>query len=195
MQSQAANDGTIKAVLKRNYVHGNQEGIVGVNAICRNHKIIIESHNDRIEKNGIGLILHGGFTTRATSPAENNSILFSAFATDIRYNLGMPQSRILWTNPGGVYAAAAILNVAATQGIVNNNRVEAHFTACRLDGNPGTAQINAFGAYSAIAQTPPAGSNNVCSIYLKGVSKDATVNVVHSLPQEPAGTNTATVYR
>ena len=195
MQSQSANDASMKAVLKRNHLHGNQEGIVAVNAICRNHNMTIESHNDIIEKNGIGILLHGGFTTRATTSAENNSILFSAFSTEVRDNLGTPKSRILWPNPGGVYAAAGVLNAAATQGIVNNNRVEAHFTACRLEGNGGTAQINAFGAYSAMAGTPPAGTNNVCSIYLNGISKNATVNTVPSFPQEPAGTNTVTVNR
>jgi hypothetical protein len=195
LQSQAANDGTIKAVLKQNYLHGNQEGIVGVNAICRNHAIHIESFNDKIENNGIGLLLHGGFTTRATNPSENNSVFFSAFSTGIRSNLGTPQSRIIWPNPGGVYAAAAILNVAATQGIVNNNRVEARFTACRLDGNAGPGPINAYGAYAPFAVSPPAGFNNTCNIYLKGISANAIVNTVQSFPAEPAGTNTVTVYR
>jgi hypothetical protein len=194
IQSQGADDGTINAVLKKNYVHGNQQGIFVNQSICRNHKITLESHNDRIEKNGVGLVLQGGLSTRANTPAENNAISFSATSTDIRYNLGAPQPLGI-TFTGGVYAFGGVLNAPATTGTVNNNRVEAHFKACRIEGNAGTAQINAFGAYSAAVGTPPVGSNNVVSIYLDGVSKKATVSAFPSLPVEPAGTNKVTVYR
>ncbi|MDQ3843718.1 MAG: hypothetical protein M3342_06845 [Bacteroidota bacterium] len=194
IQSQGASNGTIRAVLKRNYIHGNQQGLIANQSICRNHKTIIESHNDRIEENGIGVGLRGGVSTRANTPVENNVIRFSAFRTDIRNNQGTPQP-FFPPFTGGVYIAGGVLEPVATPGTVNNNRVEASFTACRIEGNVGVAQITAFGAHSTVAGTPPVGTNNVASIYLSGISRNATVSAVPSIPLEPAGTNRVDVVR
>ncbi len=193
IQSQSANDGTINVIMRRNYIHANLHGIFGVNYSCRNHQINIESYNDRMEDNGLGIGFWGGHSDDNAGPAENNSIRFSAFSTDIRNNTNTSQA-LLVPIPGGVFAAAGELEEEATQGVVNNNRVEAHFTDCRIEGNTGTAQINAFGAYSFVAGTP-AGSHNVCAIYLKGISQYTAVNAVSSFPVEPAGTNKAIVYQ
>jgi len=169
IQSQLADNGTIKTIMKGNYIHGNLHGIGGVNSSCRNHNIIIVSHNDRMEENGVGVVFWGGYAVDDAFPAKNNSILFSAFSTDIRNNT-RKSTHLLVPIPGGVYAAAGDLEGDATKGVADNNRVEALFTSCRIEGNTGTAQINAFGAYSTVAGTP-AGSHNICAIYLKGISK------------------------
>lgn len=193
LQSQLADNGTIKIIMKGNYIHGNLHGIFGVNSSCRSHKIIIVSYNDRMEENGVGVGLWGGYSNDNASPAVNNSILFSAFSTDIRNNTNTSQP-LLVPIPGGVYAAAGELEGDATMGVANNNRVEALFANCRIEGNTGTAQINAFGGYSTIAGTP-AGSHDVCAVYLKGTSKNTAVNAMPSSPVEPAKTNKVFVYR
>ena len=193
IQSQLADSGTIKTIMKGNYIHRNLHGIIGINSSCRNHKINIVSYNDRMEENGVGVAFKGGYADDDAYPAKNNSIQFSAFSTDIRNNTKTSQP-LLVPIPGGVYAAAGELEGDATKGVANNNRVEALFTNCRIEGNTGTAQINAFGAYSTVAGTP-AGSHNVCAVYLKGISKNTAVNAVPSSPVEPAKTNKVFVYR
>ncbi|MBD0285525.1 MAG: hypothetical protein ICV79_08890 [Flavisolibacter sp.] len=193
IQSQGSNDGTIKAVLKGNYIYGNQQGIIVAHSICSNHQISVESHNDRIEENGAGVVLRS-LSTRANTPTENNVIRFAAFSTDIRNNRGVP-TPVSVPISGGMQIAAGVLDGPATPGTVNNNRVEALFDACRLEGNTGATQITAYGALSTAAGTPPVGSNNTAVIYLKGLSKNTTVNAINSVPPEPAGTNKVVVDR
>jgi hypothetical protein len=77
----------------------------------------------------------------------------------------------------------------------SSNKLEAIFKDCKIEGNIGDNQINAFGAYSNLASPLPAGSHNNVVIILRGSSKNVTVNPVPSLPVEPAGTNTITVHR
>ncbi len=153
----------------------------------------IVSYNDRMEDNGLGIGFWGGHADDDAYPAEDNSIRFLASNTDIRNNTNTSQT-LLVPYPGGVFAAAGELEDYATKGVVNSNRVDALFTNCRIEGNTGTDQINAFGAYSFVAGTI-AGFHNVCAIYLKGTSKDVMVNAVPSSPVESAGTNKALVYR
>jgi len=80
-------------------------------------------------------------------------------------------------------------------GTVNNNKLDISFYGCAIEGNAGNAQILAYGAHSAYPLPTPAGTYNETNIYLHGISANAAIGAMASLPAESAGTNTVAVYR
>jgi hypothetical protein len=192
--SHNVSDATIRVILRRNYIQGNRIGIAAFNASSIQNRVEIKSYADRIEDNGVGLSLVGGFSELAEFPTKENVTLFEAYGTAVRNNLGRPQpiSPIL---PGGVYAAGGTGFKKNKPGTVNNNKLEIHFHGCSIIDNVGDSAINAFGAYSAYPSSTPMGSNNIATIHLDGLSKDATVKTTASFPDEPAGTNTIKIIR
>jgi hypothetical protein len=121
-------------------------------------------------------------------------ITFEAHGTDIRNNNGTPAPDAAL--PGGITAIAAQVGSTSLPGTANNNLLIVSLRDCRVEGNVGSYQINAFGARSLnAASNNPAGSNNVVSIDLHGVSRIATVNGVPSVPAEAAGTNKVNIFR
>jgi hypothetical protein len=195
--SQALTGAVIKVVLKGNYIHGNKNGLNLLNSSSENNRIIAKSIGDRLEENGVGVSLSAGLNT-VGGDAKGNSIHFEAEGTVIQNNLGVPVP-IPNFIPGGVFIAAAnvgsMSGSSGLSGTVNNNKLEAIFKGCRIENNAGNSQINAFGAYSNLPSTLPAGSNNSTVLVLQGSSKNVTVNAIPSFPAEPQGTNTVTIHR
>jgi hypothetical protein len=185
---------TIRATLKRNYIHGNLAGIVAFHGSSIQNTIAIKSYSDRIDGNGLGLALMGGFGERFEYPAKDNFTSFDAYGTTVRNNLGAPLQPPIWL-PGGVFAASAIVPETTKPGAVYNNKVQINFWGCFIEGNAGPFNINAFGAYSLYPSTTPAGSNNNTTILLDGLSRNVKVNAIGSFPDEPAGTNTVNINR
>ncbi|MGI8582384.1 MAG: hypothetical protein ACR2KX_09310, partial [Chitinophagaceae bacterium] len=201
--SQGVSGALIKVKLRENYIHGNMQGLNLFNSSSGgNNRIIGRSISDRLEDNGLGLVLTSGLNTvGGAARVTGNSINFEADGTSIRNNGGLPApltNNIALNNyiVGGVFInggnVGKVGNTRGVPGTVISNTVVAVLKDCRIEDNLGTSQINVFGAYSSLSPVP-AGSNNSAVLTLIGVSKKATVNAVASFPVEPAGTNTVTV--
>jgi hypothetical protein len=194
--SQAVNNAVIRATLRNNYIHGNRMGIFAFNGSSIQNSLQIKSYSDRIEDNGVGLDLYGGLNERANFPTDGNTTLFEAYGSTIKNNSGIPApSPLVNTIPGGVTARGAYNPSAIQPGTVNNNTLEISFWGCSIEGNAGAYSINAYAAISFYPSPTPAGSDNKVILRLNGLSKQATVNAISSLPTEPAGTNTVNIYR
>jgi len=155
--------------------------------------IEIKSYDNRVEGNGVGLALRAGFNE--STPSTDNSLKFHAYATTVKNNTGSPAPP--FSNPAcGVFAAGGgSMLLFGLSGTVNNNKLDVSFYGCVIEGNAGVAQILAYGAHSTYPLPTPAGTANTTNIYLHGISANATVSALASLPAEPAATNTVNVYR
>ena len=193
--SMGVNNATIKATLRRNYIHGNKAGILAFNASSQQCLVEIKSYGDRVEGNGIGLMFNGGFIENANNPALNNSLSFQAYATSVQKNSGNPTPPFSFP-AGGVHAAGGqAMPPFAVAGTAHHNNLKITFHGCAIEDNAGNFQINAYGAHSFHASSTPAGTFNATAVYLYGLSAKATVNAIASFPVETAGTNTVNVYR
>ena len=198
--SQSVTGALITVNLKGNHFHGNRQGLNMFNSSSKGYnKIIARSISDRLEKNGLGLVLTAGLNSiEGTSQIVGNTVDFEANATSIRYNGGSPAPLSNYI-AGGIFISGGNVGRLASStgapGTVISNSVEAIFKGCRIEDNLGNADINVFGAYSSLSSPLPAGINNSSVLVLLGVSKQAIVNAVASFPVEPAGTNTVTVQR
>lgn len=179
----------INLVMQNNYIHGCKIGILQFNSplatAIENCVVNLTSHNDRIESNGCGIDLSGGSGT-AAAYANNNSVTAKLYGTIIKDN---GQTQLTPTNGahlGGIDAAGGwganssnnILNVSLSGSYIANNNAP---------------DIYAYGAYSPTATI--AGVNNRFDLYLNGLSANAIVESLASLPAEPAGTNVVNVHR
>jgi len=201
--SQGVSGGLIKVNLKGNYIHGNLQGLNVFNSSSGgNNRIIGRSKSDRLEDNGVGLILTAGLNVGSPEKVTGNLINFEAEGTSIRNNgrLTAPLNINFALHnyiAGGVFINGGIVgklgNSAGVPGTVGSNTVEAVLKDSRIEDNLGTSQINIFGAYSILSSPLPAGTHNNAVLTLIGISKKATVNAVTSFPVEPVGTNTVTV--
>ncbi len=174
-----------------NYVHGNRIGLLifngGLSNSIDNCSAQVVSLADRIEGNGCGIDPSGGTNASAATYANNNSVTLNMFSSTIKDN--NPNPGLLPTNgalPGGVYAAAGY----GTN--VSNNSMILKFWNCNISNNNAT-DFYAYGAWSTTATI--AGTNNLLKVYLFGISANATVDAVASIPAEPGGTNVVSVYQ
>lgn len=194
--SQAVNGATISATLRNNYIHGNRMGIFAFNGSSIQNSLSIKSYNDRIEDNGVGLDIYGGLSEKADFPTNGNTTLFEAYGCTIKNNSGIPApSPLVNTIPGGVTARGAYNPSTAQPGTVNNNKLDISFWGSPIESNAGLYSINAYGAFSSFPSANIAGTNNIVTIRLNGVSKQTTVNAIACFPAEPAGTNTINIFQ
>jgi hypothetical protein len=196
--SQGVSRGLIKVNLKGNYIHGNRQGLNLFNSTTgANNRIIGRSISDRLEANGLGLLLTAGLNSvGGTTKVTGNSIDFEADGTSISNNGGLPAALNNYI-AGGVFINGGNVGKLApgtgAVGTVNSNTVEAVLKNCRIENNLGSSQIHVFGAYSTLPSPLPAGSNNNALLTLIGISKNASVNAVASFPVETSGTNTVSI--
>lgn len=181
---------TIKALLHGNNVHGNKVGLRAFNNNSNNvsnnsNSISIQSNADRFDENGIGIYLIAALNQGATTTANNNLLKFEGNVTSVRNNKGELPPDVTDPAPGGIYAAGG-LSVAGGAAETSNNKLEINLSGCPISGNNGP-DIKAYGALSISPML--AGINNVVDIHLGGVSKQATVIAIQSMPTEPAATN------
>jgi hypothetical protein len=182
---------SIRATLHDNYVHGNRMGIRAFNIVANQCNITIQSKDDRFEENGTGLVLNGAFNEYPNFTVNDNFLSFEAHGTTILNNLGVPSlptgsAKVI---PGGILAIGAQVSANSFPGTASGNRLEIDLKDCRIENNALPYDINAFGARSTYPSANPAGTNNVVTIALHGLSENATVGVTPSFPAEPAGTN------
>lgn len=203
--SHGVENAVIEVTMRNNYLHDNGNGIAVFNAapkysairpeysITRRNSISIKSEADKIENNGIGLGLTGGFSSGISGVADGNATLLEANGTTIRNNQGNPLPSFMF-NPGGVYAVAGFVGASGQPDAVNNNSLKIVFKGCPIQNNIGAKEINAFGFYSN-RSSPLVGSHNTNEIHLHGISKQATDDADNSFPSDPSGTNTVIVNR
>ena len=194
--SQGVADASIRVIFRRNYIHGNGNGLVAFNSSSHSN-ISIKSYDDHIEENGVGISLDGGYIENATIPSIYNSISFEAYGASIRNNAGTPQP--FEGDPlgaGGILIRGAdILPPTAGSVTINNNKVTAGFWGCQIENNAGDFNLRVFGAYSGSASANPIWGNNTAVVSLYGASAQTSAVAINSLPSESAGTNTAIIYR
>jgi hypothetical protein len=190
----------IRVTLRGNYVHGNQYGLAAFNESSINSAIEINSNADRFEDNALGIALIGGRGNgiKSFDLTNGNSVLLEAHGTVVRNNPGTPKPPgppFGYGALGGISAQGGFIAASSKPGYVNDNRLEINLWGCLVENNVGPFQINAYGARSLFPSTIPAGSNNTTTIHLNGLSKEATVNAIPSLPAEPAGTNVVYIFQ
>jgi hypothetical protein len=187
----------INAVLRNNYVHGNRMGIRAFNAVANHSSITVQSNNDRFEENGLGLSLIAGFDEYPIFNADNNVLSFEAHGATIINNDGQPAppTGTAQALPGGVLLTGGQVTVNSLPGNSNNNRLDVGFFDCTFNGNFAPFDINAFGARSGYPSANPAGTNNVVTLKLIGISANASVTTTPSFPTEQAGTDVVNVVR
>ena len=194
--SQGVTDASIRVVFRRNYIHGNGDGLVAFNS-SPHCNISIKSYDDHIEENGVGLVLDGGFIEDAKIPSINDSISFEAYGAAIRNNTGTPlpyEGDPL--GAGGVLIRGGDILPPTTGPVtLKNNKVSAGFWGCQIQNNVGDFDLRVFGAYSGSASANPIWGNNTAVVSLYGTSAQTSAVVINSLPSESAGTNTATIYK
>jgi len=195
IQNTLVDEAVLRVNLSRNYIHDNKSGMLIFNSTSRYSTVEVKSYDNRIENNGIGMVLNGGFILSAAIPTMHNSLNFEGFATTIKNNNGLPAPPFLFPATGVHAAAGQSMPPFDIPGSAQNNQLSATFHGCDIEGNTGNGQINVYGAHSFYPMPTPAGSNNTARIFLYGLSANASVYAVNSFPDEPEGTNTATVYR
>jgi hypothetical protein len=188
-----ASGAIIRSSLNGNYVHGNKVGLRSFNvspgtSTITSSSISIQSHADRFEENGIGIILFAALSEGPTSTANGNSVVFEAHGTTIQNNVGSIPPEI---NPScGTFLIGGF---TLGSGQASNNRLSMNLWGCPTSNNHGASDIVAYGASSLTAT--PAGINNMVEIHLHGVSKKATDLSTASSPAEPYGTNMVDIFR
>ncbi len=195
IQNTLVHDAVLKVKLSRNHLHGNKSGMLIFNSSSQGCTLDVKSYNDRIEENGIGMVLNGGFILSGTVPSTNNKIQFEGYATSIKNNAGSPAPPFSFP-AGGMHAAGGqSMPPFDPPGTAHNNQLDVRLFGCDLTDNSGNFQINAYGAHSFYPMLIPAGTGNTTRFYLHGLSAHATVNAMNSYPAEPAGTNSVTVFQ
>lgn len=187
---------TITAILHGNNVHGNKLGMRAFNNNTNNvandgNSISIQSNADRFDENGIGIYLSAALNQGSTTTANNNNLQFEANGTSVRNNQDSLPPDVTDPTPGGIYAVGGF-SVAGGAAETSNDKLEINLSGCPISGNNGPG-IKAYGALSN--STLLSGINNVVEINLGGVSKQATVVAIPSMPAEPAGTNMVKVIK
>lgn len=193
IQNTTTNDAVIKVKMSRNKIHGNKAGMLIFNSSSERCELEVRSYDDKIEYNGIGMVLNGGFIT--TTPALHNTLFFAGYATTIKNNSGTPLPPFSFPATGIHAAGGQAMPPFNIPGSTHFNELEINLNGCEIGGNGGAAQVNVYGAHSFYPSSTPAGTSNKTNIYLRGISADVSVNSMNSFPNEAAGTNTVNVYR
>lgn len=182
-----ADDASIAATLHNNRSHDNNQGFLASNERSARASITIDSHDDRFDDNLIGGVIYGGLTNGAGT-ATGNTVTFTMHAGSIAGSHGsVPPQNItaglsviggVFTPPGG------------TANSASSNAVQVSIWGTKFDDNA-ALDIEAWGAKSLT--TDLAGTGNVVTVDLHGVSAQARSLAHDSVPNEAAGTNRATI--
>ena len=184
----------IRALFHGNNVHGNKIGMRSFNnsgnaGSVDSGSIIIQSYFDRFDENGVGIELISGLNQGTVAITANHNFLqFEAHNSSFKNNQGIIPPDVTDPSPGGIYLVGGFSVIG---GDASNNNLEVNLVNCPITGNQGPG-IKAYGAFSSIST--PAGTNNAVKIKLEGISKQAVVETIPSLPLDAGGTNTVAVH-
>jgi hypothetical protein len=182
-----ADGASIVATLHNNRSHDNNQGFLASNERSNHASITIDSHDDRFENNLIGGVLYGGLTN-GPGTAIGDRITFTMHAGSITGSHGSvpPQNITAGLNViGGVFTPPG-----GTPNSASSNAVQVSIWGTTFDDN-GALDVEAWGAKSLTADL--AGTENVVTVDLHGVSAQARSLAHDSVPDEAAGTNRATI--
>jgi len=181
-----ASDGaSIVASLNGNESHGNIAGFLAANQGSSGASVTIDSRNDRFDDNQIGGLILGGLQgAAAASLANDNVVNLTMHAGSMARNDGVPQTPQDFS--GGL---SVVGGAGAAPGSTSRNTVKVSIVGLSFSGNLNT-DVKAWGAKTTAA---PAGTHNTVTVRLQGVSAQAVTAKDDSEPDEPAGTNRATI--
>jgi hypothetical protein len=178
-----ADGASIVASLHGNRSHGNKTGFLAANLGSNGASVAIDSHDDRFEDNTVGGLIFGGINS-GTIGSNGNSLAFTMHGGRFSGNHGGQP-------PEDFTGALNIVGgLAATAGQTSDNGVRASISGTRFEDNQDT-DVRAWGARTSAPL--PAGTKNIVSVDLHGVSAQAITAATDSEPAEPAGTNRATI--
>jgi hypothetical protein len=182
-----ADGASIAATLHNNRSHDNNQGFLTSNERSSHASITIDSHDDRFEDNMIGGVIFGGLMT-AAGTATGNTVTFTMHAGSIAGSHGSvpPQNLTAGFNVIG----GAFTPPGGTANSASSNAVRVSIWGTTFDNNA-ALDVEAWGAKSLTADL--AGTGNVVTVDLHGVSAQARTLAHDSVPDEAAGTNRATI--
>ena len=181
----AADGASIVASLHGNRSHRNKVGFLAANLASIGASVTIDSHNDRFDDNLSGGLILGGVEGMGAPVSNENVVNLTMHAGSMARNQGVlppPQDF-----SGGL---SVVGGSAATAGSTSRNTVRVSIIGLRFRDNRNT-DVKAWGAKAPPAA--PAGTHNTVSVTLQGVSAQAITDKDDSEPDEPAGTNRATI--
>jgi len=183
----SADGASIVASLHNNRSHDNNQGFLVSNERSSHASIVIDSHDDRFEDNMIGGVIFGGLANAAGT--------FSGSTVTFTMHAGLFAGSHGTVPPHNLTAGLNVIGGAYTTplGLANSessNAVRASIWGTKFDDNA-ALDVEAWGAKSLTAEL--AGSANVVTVDLHGVSAHARSMAHDSVPDEAAGTNGATI--
>jgi len=182
-----ADGASIVATLHNNRSHDNIQGLFASNERSNHASIKIDSHNDHFENNTIGGAIFGGLAN-APGTFTRNTVTLTMHAGSFNGSRGSP------VPPQFLTAGLNVIGGAVTTPGVSNsafsNAIRVSIWGTKFDDNA-ALDLEAWGAKSLMAA--PAGTDNVVTVDLHGVSAEARALAHDSVPDEAAGTNRATI--
>ena len=178
---------SIAATLHNNRSHDNNQGFRASNERSSHASITIDSHDDRFEDDMIGGVILGGLMT-AAGTASGNTVTFTMHAGSIAGSHGSvpPQNLTAGLNViGGAFTPPTGIASAAS-----SNAVRVSIWGTKFDDNA-ALDVEAWGAKSLTADL--AGTGDVVTVDLHGVSAHARSLAHDSVPDEAAGTSRSTI--
>jgi hypothetical protein len=183
--SHQVTDGSIAIKMSRNFLHHNETGLRAFSAASANN-IIINSRQDRISQNRLGLSLMGGFIGTGNQSNDNKTI-FEANNDIVIDNTAVQTADDDFT-VGGVFGAAGAIAVDNVPGVVNNNTLDIKIHHSIIAHNVSGDQMNIFGGYTRKPASSPVGNYNVTTLHLTNNTLPQ-YHIADSSPIDPSGTN------
>jgi len=183
----SADGASIAATLHNNRSHDNNQGFLVSNERSSHASVTIDSRDDRFEDNLIGGAIYGGLAT-AAGTFSGNTVTFTMHAGSIAGSHGSvpPQNLTAGLNVIG----GAFTPPLGTAKSVASNAVRVSIWGTQFDNNA-ALDVEAWGAKSL--RTDLAGTEDVATVDLHGVSAQARSLAHDSVPDEAAGTDRATI--
>jgi hypothetical protein len=183
----SADGASIVATLINNRSHDNNQGFLISNERSSHASITIDSHDDRFEDNLIGGAIYGGL---ANAPGS-----FSGSTVTLTMHSGSFEGSHGTVPPQFLTAGLNIIGGAFTSPGTGNSEtsitVQVSLWGTKFDDNA-AYDVEAWGA-KTLSTTDIAGTGNVVTVDLHGVSAQARSLAHDSVPDEAAGTNHATI--
>jgi hypothetical protein len=181
-----ADGGSIAATLHNNRSHDNNQGFLASNERSSHASITIDSHDDRFQDDMIGGVIFGGLTT-AAGTATGNTVTFTMHAGSIAGSHGSVPPQNL---TAGLSVIGGAFTPPGTANSASSNAIQVSIWGTKFDDNA-ALDVEAWGAKSLTADL--AGTGNVVTVDLHGVSAQARSLAHDCVPEEAAGTNRATI--
>jgi hypothetical protein len=182
---QGATGGTVTAALSGNRAYNNFLGMLLEDNLSSNANVSVVSSGDRFYENGNGALVGGGLSS-GTTPANENTVSFTAYGDVFENNNGFNNF-----DYGGLNIIPGE-NISFPNG-TSNNIVNVTLRNCRFANNR-LYDIGAFAARSNPASIGVPGTNNRLKLRLYGTIVPNLVTA-DSIPEYPGGMNSVIVIR